>query len=262
MNNMNKRDHVNDLYVKNDTLSTRLGLHDKYSANAYGFYNWIFDQFAFSEGFRVLELGCGTGRIWANRRLPKDMKVTLTDVSDLMLSKAKSALNGNPGFEFRKADIQRICFPDACFDAVIANHMLYHVPDLDSGLSEAARVLAPGGRFYATTNGENTLLELQQIYKSFEGRGTFTYAKDVPFTLRNGRAVLKRHFRHVELREYIDALRVTDVNDLFEYVKSYNQIPEEIEDAFRAELENRFDENGVFHITKEQGIFICSQAID
>lgn len=34
---------------------------------------------------------------------------------------------------------------------VIANRMLYHVPDLNKGLSEARRVLKNGGPFYCAT---------------------------------------------------------------------------------------------------------------
>jgi SAM-dependent methyltransferase len=48
-----------------------------------------------------------------------------------------------PGVE--QVDMTGMAFPDASFDLVIANHVLEHVTDLAAGLSELARVLAPGG---------------------------------------------------------------------------------------------------------------------
>ena len=47
----------------------------------------------------------------------------------------------------------------ASFDTVVAAWMLYHVPDLDRGLAEIARVLTPGGRLVAVTNSELHLEE-------------------------------------------------------------------------------------------------------
>jgi ubiquinone/menaquinone biosynthesis C-methylase UbiE len=44
-------------------------------------------------------------------------------------------------FKHEVVDIQLVPYADATFDAVIANHMLYHVPDLKKGMSEMRRIL-------------------------------------------------------------------------------------------------------------------------
>lgn len=44
-----------------------------------------------------------------------------------------------------KADITSLCFPDECFDVIICNHVLEHVPEDRKALSELYRVLKPGG---------------------------------------------------------------------------------------------------------------------
>ena len=36
-------------------------------------------------------------------------------------------------------------FADGVFDVVMANHILYHVPDMESAIAEMKRVLKPGG---------------------------------------------------------------------------------------------------------------------
>lgn len=254
-------ERVSEMYVKKDTLSTRIGLHEKYSVNPYGWVNWVFDQYTFHDGMQILELGCGTGNIWRGRnaRLPKETRIVLTDFSPLMVEKAKDLLGNQPMFSFHQADIQDIPYPDESFDGVIANHMLYHVPDKDRALSEIFRVLKPDGRFYASTLGEKSLDELQQIYRQLEGKAHFTYSSDVSFTLENGFELLEKFFSHVEQRRYIDALEVTDIDDLLGYIQSYNDIPESVSGELHALIKCGFSPEGVFHIRKDQGLFICKK---
>jgi len=63
-----------------------------------------------------------------------------------MLDEAQQRLANVPSdFAFERIDVQAIPYNDASFDVVIANHMLYHVPDLPKALAEIRRVLRPGG---------------------------------------------------------------------------------------------------------------------
>jgi SAM-dependent methyltransferase len=52
------------------------------------------------------------------------------------------------------ADAQRLPLPDASAEAVLAMHMLHHVPDIDRAVAEMARVLRPGGVALAASNGD------------------------------------------------------------------------------------------------------------
>jgi ubiquinone/menaquinone biosynthesis C-methylase UbiE len=60
------------------------------------------------------------------------------------------------------ADAAWIPLADGSMDAVIANHMLYHVSDRRRALAEIHRLLRPGGRLYATTNGLGHMAELRE----------------------------------------------------------------------------------------------------
>lgn len=73
----------------------------------------------------------------------------LTDISPAMVDAAREQLADVRGVKFECADIQNLPYPDASFDVVIANMMLYHVPDIACGLSEVRRVLRRDGRFFA-----------------------------------------------------------------------------------------------------------------
>ncbi len=254
-----KTDRVKTLYVDKDTLSIRIGLHNKYSVNKYGFGNWIFDQIELKSGCKVLELGCGTGNLWLGKaeRIPSDAAITLTDFSPLMVQKCTEQFKANPVFTFMQADIQDLPFEDSIFDIVIANHMLYHVPDIDKGLGEVRRVLKPGGLFYAYTTATNTMWELHDVYRAFTGRIQFSFADLLTFTLDNGTEMLSKYFEGIEIRRYEDALEITEVDDLMDYIASYNSIPTEHRDDLRSALVDLRSPNGTIHISKEQGMFIC-----
>lgn len=91
---------------------------------------------------RVLELGCGTGDMWKRKSnlITKCAELVLTDFSEGMIQTAHSTIGDFPNVTYRVVDIQEIPFEMNKFDIVIANMMLYHVPDLGKGLSEVKRV--------------------------------------------------------------------------------------------------------------------------
>ena len=68
-----------------------------------------------------------------------------------------------PAFTFAVLDAQALTYPAGAFDAVIANHMLYHVADKARAFAELRRVLVPGGRLYAATNGTDHMRELRAL---------------------------------------------------------------------------------------------------
>ena len=245
-------------YHTADKLSTRISIHSKYSTNKQGFGNWIVSHYEIREGMSVLELGCGTGEMWAgwDEIIGRCGRLVLSDLSEGMLDKAKETLSGLGGIEYRVIDIQDIPFPDRTFDAVIANMMLYHVPDLPKGLREVRRVLKQDGAFYCATYGENGMMAY--IYGLFADHQV-RYQVNDNFTLQNGEEKLKAFFPDVRRFLYEDSLEVTRAEDMVDYICSLTgmsdlqKIPRE---EVRAVLERNM-RDGVLHVPKEYGIFIA-----
>ena len=96
---------------------------------------------------RVLEVGGGPGELSARIADELGAEVTMLDVSPRMVELARER-----GVDARVGDVQELPFDDGSFDCAVAAWMLFHVPDLDRGLAELARVLRPGGRLVAVTN--------------------------------------------------------------------------------------------------------------
>ena len=93
----------------------------------------------------------------------------------------------------RVGDARSLPFGDETFDCVVAAWVLFHLPDIDGGLAELARVLRSDGRLVATTNSSDHLVELREI------AGTAAWTRT--FTRENGAEIIARHFGHVERRD-------------------------------------------------------------
>ena len=249
---------VKEQYSTADKLNTRISIHKKYSVNKQGFGNWIFSNYQIGEGMSVLELGCGTGEMWLGKddTIKRCSGLILSDISEGMLSAAKSALRDYDRIEYSIADIQDIPFSDKEFDVVIANMMLYHVPDLDRGLQEVCRVLKDNGSFYCATYGENGIREyIELLFDDFP----ICSAYDYKFTLQNGKEKLKKYFNVVEKRLYEDSLEVTNAEDMIDYIyslPSFSDIQDFSRDTLRAVLEKNMH-NGILRVPKDYGMFIA-----
>jgi SAM-dependent methyltransferase len=178
----------------------------------------VYDQFDLPDEARLLEIGCGTGSLWSENfdRIPDGWEITLTDASPGMVAEAKRNLGDSRRFVFRVADGQELPFEDGTFDAVVANHMLYHVPNRPRELSEIARVLREGGTLYAATNGMEHLRELVGMLRVLDPtHRSESIATDLPgFTLENGAEQLSPWFPEVSLRQYEGSLIVTEAKPL------------------------------------------------
>jgi SAM-dependent methyltransferase len=164
---------------------------------------------------QVLEVGCGEGEL-AERLTAVVPEVVAVDQSARMVELTRAS-----DVEARVADVQELPFLDDSFDAVLAAWMLYHVPDLDRGISEIARVLRPGGRLVAVTNTADHLAELLAL------GGLERW--DLPFAAENAESILGRHFARVERRDAYGTVTFHDIETVRTYFASSERIAAALE---------------------------------
>ena len=259
-------------YANAGKFNARIQLHAECATNKYPWPLWIFDQLEKRPNQKILELGCGTGLLWQvnGTRIPWDWEITVSDFSGGMLAQTRQNLQSlKTQFQYELVDAENIPFPENHFDIVIANHMLYHVPDLPKALSEISRVLKSDGTLYASTIGANNMRELKQLLYGFLQNHNYEAAVgsvEKNFSLDNGKDHLHQYFQDIRIVRYENALNITNPDLLVNYVTSCTGLKLGVEvlaensvEKFRGYVENLINVNGRILVATESGMFICKQ---
>lgn len=254
-------EEIIEQYRNSNNLNIRMNLHERYSFNKTGWFNWLFSQIDFSHSNRILEIGCGDGKLWKDRPLDlRNREVFLSDSSSGMIQDVRKSLGDD--FSYMVFDCENIPFKKEYFDIVIANHVLFYLKDVQNGLSEISRVIVENGKLYCSTYGKNHMKEITEIVQEFDKRIVLSRnnLSDL-FGIENGKEVLSKYFGTVELVMYDDYLLVNDSEALIAYIMSCHGNQKEILknqlDKFKAFIDDKIKKQGFIKITKEAGLFIC-----
>ncbi len=237
---MTPTDSVNDraartrqAYDTDDKLNVRYQTHEKYTVPRLDFKAWVLDCIRWQGNERVLDLGAGPGSYFAavKARIPWGEHVA-GDLSLGMVRRQKS-LDIAAGSRLINLDAQTLPFADATFDVVLANHMLYHVPDVDKAVAEIRRVLKPQGILLAATNSINNMPELRTLYRralllltNFKYQVELLPSEVEGFCLENAASILGRHFFAVARHDLPSALIFPEAEPVIAYLQSTRDLEE------------------------------------
>ena len=264
LSNISKVENLKEQYCDDKNLTTRINFNLKYGTNKKGLFSWLFEKYSFFDNCRILELGCGSGAQWENRinDLPNNCALTLSDFSNGMVDIVKEKYSKHKNLSFQQIDIQNIPIPDETFDFVIANHMLYHVPDLTKALSEVRRILKTGGIFYSTTNGNAGMrVFLNEAFKYIDPN-TEAFTQQWSFSIQNGLEILSGFFSDVKRFDFENSLSITKTQDLIDWIKStisMGNYSEKDIDCLFDYFEQIRKLDGAINISKESGLFISTK---
>jgi ubiquinone/menaquinone biosynthesis C-methylase UbiE len=245
-------------YKDASRLDARRQLHAKYGTNTHDFLAWVFEHLRLPPTCQVLEVGCGAGSLWlANRhRIPAGWSITLSDLSAGMLATAHHQLRAHDhSWQFVVHDAEALPFADRSFAAIIANHMLYHVPKRSTAYAEFCRVLQPSGQLYAATNSRDNMRELDLLIQRFR------HACAPESRVARPMNELCRWFASVTLHRYADALVVPEAEPLVTYVRSAGRLTEDELMRFQGHVEGVIRRHGPIRIGKDVGMFEASQPL-
>ena len=259
----NEETNIIEQYKNAKNLNDRISLHEKYSTNKQGWFNWLFNQIDFSRVNRLLELGCGNGKLWQENRIDlRNREIFLSDISEGMVEEVRNKLGTD--FNCIVADAEKIPFKDSYFDSIIANHVLFYLNDLNLGLKEIDRVLKSDGILYCSTYGKNHMKEITEIVQNFDSRISLSNHSlyDI-FGLENGESILKEYFFNIQRMDYKDSLEITESKPLIDYIMSCHGNQNEILgprlNEFKEYIEELLENNGKIVVTKQAGLFICKK---
>src|SRR5258708_38211390 len=113
---------------------------------------------------RILEVGCGTGH-WLRSFGGRGIRVTGLDASALMLAYAKTQA---PRAALAQGSAERLPWASESFDRVFCINALHHFQDKVGFLTEAMRVLRPGGLLMSVGLDPHAGVDHWYIYEYFE----------------------------------------------------------------------------------------------
>ena len=257
-------------YDDADKLRIRMESHALYSERTDTFAEWLLGHVAPAAGARLLDVGCGSGTYHA-ALAASGVRITACDSSAGMAREAAAqAATQRLDVASMRAGAEALPCADGVFDIVMANHMLYHVPDIGSALGEARRVLRRGGRAVFATNAADHSAPLHDLHRraAIELGYTPAGSDGLRFTL-DDLALVQSVFPSARAYVRADAFVFPDAVSAVRYYASY--IVDAIEDrpadgSHRAPLAERvgaaIDEivrvEGVFRVPKAAGCFVAA----
>ena len=256
-------------YENANNISARIRLHREFSTNPKGWFPWIFETGVLpyiaekSKTVHILELGCGEGSLWTENlsRLPENVHVTVSDISEGMIRDVRRNIGSDERFSYECFDCHKIPAQANTYDIVIANHLLFYCEDMAQVCSEVKRVLKDGGGFLCSTYGTAHMQEITHLVQKFDSR-IILAAENLyeRFGLDNGKEILAPYFEQVDTVLYEDAIVIDKADPLIEYILSchgnQNQYLLDKYQDFRQYVKKQV--KGQYRITKEAGYFICS----
>jgi len=154
-------DQVYNQYdLMNDFMS--LGIHRLWKKNLINMMNPSSNQ-------KLIDVACGTGDIakFFLNRVNKSSHITCVDPNKGMIKKAKEKLNKFKNLRWIVAPAEKLPFKNNSFDIYTISFGLRNTKNLDYSLSEAYRVLKPGGHFLCLEFSKIQNLGLNFIYKNY-----------------------------------------------------------------------------------------------
>jgi len=257
-------------YADDANLSARQAIY-RYQDEPFDFPGWALGHVQWTGDETVVDVGCGNGLYL--QRLARDRKARRLVGLDLSTGMLRSTLRRWPEAVLPPAlvtaDAQQLPLHDASADVALAMHMLYHVPDIPTAVSELRRVVRPGGTLIAAANASGSLRELYRLrvdaMSRLAGRTVEGFRWFKRFNLDSGE-LLSACFDHVEVYRSDRMLHVPEPEPVVAFLDSTSQPPgvlppdvdwpDVVAEMHRAAAE-RIAIEGSFTVTASMGVFVC-----
>jgi SAM-dependent methyltransferase len=258
-------------YADSEKLRIRQEAHRLYSENPADFLAWVVDLLDPQPGERVADVGCGPGiyhPLLARRgAVVVGLDASLGMAGDVAEQAGQKGLRVWPV----QAGAEALPLATASVDRLMANHMLYHVPDQLAALQEMRRVLKPGGRAVLTTNAADhnqRLFDLHgEVARSLGYTPQTSGNLSDRFTLEHGELV-RQVFPQARVEIMRDAFRFPTAQSALRYyataiVDAIDHPPADASHrapllaAMAQRLDAIIQSEGIFRVSKDVGCFVA-----
>jgi SAM-dependent methyltransferase len=232
------------------------------------FEEWMLDHYEWRGTETAIDVGCGPGGYLEALHDRSALTIGL----DLSPGMVASAVRNNSTIETRVAvaDIEMLPLRSDVVDVVVAAFMLYHVPNLNRGLSEIRRVLRPDGVVLAATNGLDDKHEIREFWQAagcrVVGPGFRVPRWGDRFNLDGGADILSGFFEVVEVDRTRGTFRFPHPDPVIRWVDSLRDgWSDRLDDAtweavlaaLRIDVASHIEIHGSFDVAKDSGVILA-----
>jgi ubiquinone/menaquinone biosynthesis C-methylase UbiE len=221
----------------------------------------LVERLDLKSGARVLDVGCGTGRLarWIAECVGPTGHVTGVDPLPGRIALAREGAAGLAGVAFQLGQAEDLsAFADSSFDAVSMSAVFHWVSDKAKALAEAGRVLRAGGRLGVTTLSRELLVAstVTQVLTPvltqppYAGRVDLsalaiasrghTTSELVTLVLESGLELVELHVVQ-RSRSHATGVEVVDFLESSTFGNFLRVVPEELRSQLRADLVATFE---------------------
>jgi ubiquinone/menaquinone biosynthesis C-methylase UbiE len=233
----------------------RIKSHAQYGSH--DLEEWAFSFLELTEGLKILELGCGSGKqsIPLADRVGNQGRVLAVDISqdalDTLLREASAQQLANR-IDLLRAELDDIgVHLDAeQFDRALSCYALYYARDQNSVLRHIHNALKPRGIFFFCGPGKDNNAELKEFHYALAGENTSGESSATKFMSETGQQLAREIFTTVNVSTFENTLRFVSAEDLYLYWRSYNLYERGLDYKFRAEADKYFGRHEVFETSK------------
>ena len=250
-NTLSSASYVKAQYNQTNVLKNRISIY-QYAQQKETWHNWVYRHLPLKPHTTILEVGCGTGLLWQDKHISQTL--LLSDRSRAMVASCKKLYK-----PLIRMDVNTPAIRPHTIDCLIANHLLYHLPDPTQTLATLRKLLKPNGTFIASTHSKYHLDELISLLPAIFPEYNAIKRKPQGFYIETGKDLLQQYFNQVDVYTFNNPLRVPTVESLIQYTHTlFAGIQVKHMAEKQAALTETIKAKGMpFSLTSISGMFIC-----
>ena len=264
-----------EMYPDETNLSIRIRTHELYTQPDIDFTSWILDKINWEGNEVVLDVGCGAG-IYTEPVLNRVTSPGFLVSADLSIGMLEDFQNTYKEIAINplNADILNLPMAVNTYGVILANHMLYHVPDIPAALKELKRCLRPGGHLIAATNSTSSMNRfIDEVNEAISVLGydlVLPYSQTrLNFSLEDGNDIVKDVFEQVEMFDLESMLVFPDADPVIAYINSFISFYEDklidglswdtIINQAKSQVDQKIKVDNEYVVPKKTGVFIAQK---